>query len=154
MTRGRSRHARPAPANPGPSPQTDEPVSLQLIADKLDRLVWRRRPMGVDEQQVWHVIRRLDEMYRQLYREQEVRYQALLEQAQWQTPPRRQPTPPKEATPPRMQPHQPRQQAPTSSAQPRARHFSAPAAADQGLTKPLRPTPPTPANGSRPSRRS
>lgn len=65
----------------GREAQPEPPVSLQLIADKLDRLTWRHRPMGVDERQVWHVIRRLDEMYRQLYREQEVRYEALLEQA-------------------------------------------------------------------------
>ena len=69
--RGRS---KPSQASSAPS----EEVSLQLIADKLDRLTWRRRPMGVDERQVWHVIERLDEMYRQLYREQEIRYEALL----------------------------------------------------------------------------
>ena len=38
--------------------------------------------MGVDERQVWHVIERLDQMYRQLFREQEIRYQALLERAE------------------------------------------------------------------------
>ena len=59
----------------------DQEVSLELIASKLQRLKWRHRPMGVDERQVWHVIERLDQMYRQLYREQEVRYQALLERA-------------------------------------------------------------------------
>ena len=63
-------------------PAGQEPVSLELIADKLARLTWRRRPLGVDERQVWHVIQRLDEMYRQLYREQELRYQALLAQSQ------------------------------------------------------------------------
>ena len=72
--RGRS---KPSQASSAPS----EEVSLQLIADKLDRLTWRRRPIGVDERQVWHVIERLDEMYRQLYREQEIRYEALLAQA-------------------------------------------------------------------------
>lgn len=56
-------------------------MTLQLIADKLQRLVWRRRLWGVDERQAWHVVQRLDEMYRQLYREQQVRYEALLEQA-------------------------------------------------------------------------
>jgi hypothetical protein len=60
----------------------DQEVSLELIASKLQRLKWRHRPMGVDERQVWHVIERLDQMYRQLYREQEVRYQALLERAE------------------------------------------------------------------------
>lgn len=73
---GRSRPSQ------GSSSAPSEEVSLQLIADKLDRLTWRRRPMGVDERQVWHVIGRLDEMYRQLYREQQVRYEALLAQAQ------------------------------------------------------------------------
>lgn len=61
--------------------QEDQPVSLQLIADKLQRLVWRRRLWGIDERQAWHVVHRLDEMYRQLYREQQIRYEALLEQA-------------------------------------------------------------------------
>lgn len=56
-------------------------VSLELIADKLERLTWRHRLYGVDERQVWHVIQRLDEMYRQIYREQEIKYQALLDQA-------------------------------------------------------------------------
>lgn len=62
-------------------PLRDEPVSLQLIASKLDRLVWRKRLWGVDERQVWHVVKRMDEMYRQLYREQQVRYEALLAEA-------------------------------------------------------------------------
>jgi phage host-nuclease inhibitor protein Gam len=57
-------------------------VSLELIASKLERLKWRHKPMGVDERQVWHVIERLDQMYRQLFREQEIRYQALLERAE------------------------------------------------------------------------
>lgn len=61
--------------------QEDRPISLQLIADKLQRLVWRRRLLGIDERQAWHVVHRLDEMYRQLYREQQIRYEALLEQA-------------------------------------------------------------------------
>lgn len=56
-------------------------VSLELIADKLKRLTWRHRLYGVDERQAWHVIQRLDEMYRQIYREQEIKYQTLLEQA-------------------------------------------------------------------------
>lgn len=72
---GRSRKRVPQ------SIQEDQPVSLQLIADKLQRLVWRRRPWGIDERQAWHVVHRLDEMYRQLYREQQIRYEALLEQA-------------------------------------------------------------------------
>jgi hypothetical protein len=56
-------------------------VNLELIASKLKRLTWRHRLYGVDERQAWHVIQRLDEMYRQIYREQEIKYQALLEQA-------------------------------------------------------------------------
>ncbi|MDY5275568.1 MAG: hypothetical protein SPH33_06770, partial [Atopobiaceae bacterium] len=44
----------------------------------------RHSLMGVDEREVWHVIERLDEMYRQLYREQEVRYEALLQEARQQ----------------------------------------------------------------------
>lgn len=72
---GRSRKRVPQ------SIQEDRPVSLQLIADKLQRLVWRRCLWGIDERQAWHVVHRLDEMYRQLYREQQVRYETLLEQA-------------------------------------------------------------------------
>ena len=78
--RGRS-SKRQASDAPQRQPEAER-VSLQLIADKLARLTWRRRLWGVDERQVWHVVQRLDEMYRQLYREQEVRYQVLLEQAQ------------------------------------------------------------------------
>lgn len=74
--RGRSK-----PRQPSNEPSAKEPISLQLIADKLERLIWRKRLWGVDERQVWHVVSRLDEMYRQLYREQQVRYEALLAQA-------------------------------------------------------------------------
>ena len=77
---GRSRKRVPQ------SIQEDRPVSLQLIADKLQRLVWRRRLWGLDERQAWHVVHRLDEMYRQLYREQQIRYEALLEQARAEQP--------------------------------------------------------------------
>ncbi len=65
-------------------PQDPQELSLELIAQKLDRLTWRHSLMGVDEREVWHVIERLDEMYRQLYREQEVRYEALLKEARHQ----------------------------------------------------------------------
>ena len=67
--------------SPQPSAADDQPVTLQLIAEKLAKLVWRRRLWGVDEKQVWHVVQRMDEMYRQIYHDQEVRYQALLDQA-------------------------------------------------------------------------
>ena len=65
-------------------PQDPQELSLELIAQKLDRLTWRHSLMGVDEREVWHVIESLDEMYRQLYREQEVRYEALLKEARQQ----------------------------------------------------------------------
>jgi hypothetical protein len=65
-------------------PQDPQELSLELIAQKLDQLTWRHSLMGVDEREVWHVIGRLDEMYRQLYREQEVRYEALLQEARQQ----------------------------------------------------------------------
>lgn len=68
-------------------PLRDEPVSLQLIASKLDRLVWRKRLWGVDERQVWHVVKRMDEMYRQLYREQQIRYEVLLAEARGESMP-------------------------------------------------------------------
>ncbi|MGI6033308.1 MAG: hypothetical protein ACOX69_07815 [Coriobacteriales bacterium] len=64
-----------------PSAAQEADVSLELISDKLKRLTWRHRLYGIDEKQAWHVIQRLDEMYRQIYREQEIRYQALLDQA-------------------------------------------------------------------------
>ena len=75
--------------------QEERPVSLQLIADKLQRLVWRRRLWGIDERQAWHVVHRLDEMYRQLYREQQVHYEALLEQARAEQPVQPKPQAPK-----------------------------------------------------------
>lgn len=62
-------------------PEAPEEVTLQLIAQKLDRLTWRHRLWGVDERQAWHVIQRLDQMYRQLYREQQLHYEALLAEA-------------------------------------------------------------------------
>lgn len=75
--------------------QEDRLVSLQLIADKLQRLVWRRRLWGIDERQAWHVVHRLDEMYRQLYREQQIHYEALLEQARAEQPVQPKPQAPK-----------------------------------------------------------
>lgn len=95
--RGRSRKRQQPDASP-----RQEAVTLQLIADKLSRLVWRRRIWGVDERQVWHVVKRLDGMYRQLFHEQEVRYQALLEQARGQAPLRQQGLQPSNR--PRVQP--------------------------------------------------
>lgn len=65
-------------------PQDPQELSLGLIAQKLGQLTWRHSLMGVDEREVWHVIGRLDEMYRQLYREQEIRYEALLQEAREQ----------------------------------------------------------------------
>lgn len=80
-TRGR-RGCKDAKVIPdGQDPTAQENVSLQLIADKLDHLTWRHSLWGVDEREVWHVVERLDQMYRQLYREQQVRYEALLQQA-------------------------------------------------------------------------
>lgn len=64
----------------GAAADSEQP-SLELIAQKLNKLVWRRRLWSVDERQAWHVIQRMDEMYRQLYREQQVHYEALLQQA-------------------------------------------------------------------------
>lgn len=75
---GRSRDSK---ATQSLQPEAPEEVTLQLIAQKLDRLTWRHRLWGVDERQAWHVIQRLDQMYRQLYREQQLRYEALLAEA-------------------------------------------------------------------------
>lgn len=63
-----------------PEPQAPEELTLELIAQKLDRLTWRHSLWGVDEREAWHVIQRLDEMYRQLYQEQRIHYEALLEE--------------------------------------------------------------------------
>ncbi len=97
-------------------PLQDEPVSLQLIASKLDRLVWRKRLWGVDERQVWHVVKRMDEMYRQLYREQQVRYEVLLAEARGESMPAAagSPTP----QPPVPQPPQSPQAAPATPVTP------------------------------------
>lgn len=67
-----------------PKPKAPEEVSLELIAQKLDRLTWRHSLWGVDEREVWHVVQRLDEMYRQLYQEQQIHYEALLQEARRQ----------------------------------------------------------------------
>lgn len=79
--RAKARHSK-AQAVPA---EAEQPT-LELIAQKLERLVWRRRLWGVDERQAWHVIKRMDEMYRQLYREQQVHYEALLQQARGAKP--------------------------------------------------------------------
>lgn len=79
---GRSRK-RAVPTSP---PTQEEQPSLELIAGKLERLTWRHRLFGVDERQAWHVIQRLDEMYRQLYREQRIHYEALLEESERRKP--------------------------------------------------------------------
>lgn len=53
-------------------------TSLQTIADKLQTMKFRHRLWGVSEQDVWVKVKRIDEMYRSLYQEQEAKYQALL----------------------------------------------------------------------------
>lgn len=72
------------PAPPVKEQEAPEDISLELIASKLDHLTWRHSLWGVDEREVWHVIQRLDEMYRQLYREQEIHYEALLQESRRQ----------------------------------------------------------------------
>jgi hypothetical protein len=83
---GRKKAKAESKATPSGQDASTEQVSLQLIADKLDRLTWRHSLLGVDEREVWHVVQRLDEMYRQLYREQQVHYEALLQQARGEAP--------------------------------------------------------------------
>ena len=53
--------------------------SLDAIAEKLSTLRFKRSIWGVDERDVIHKIQRIDEMYRELYLRQELRYQTLLE---------------------------------------------------------------------------
>lgn len=60
------------------STDEDRPSSLEGIAQKLEKLRFRKAIWGVSEQDVWRKIRRLDQMYCGLYRDQEVRYQQLL----------------------------------------------------------------------------
>lgn len=60
----------------GTSPHKD--VSLDAIAEKLSTMRFRRSIWGADERDVLNKIRRIDEMYRELYRDQETRYQTLL----------------------------------------------------------------------------
>lgn len=83
------------------APASEEPqrVTLKLIADKLDRLTWRHQLMGVSERQAWHVIERLDEMYRQLYEEQRVHYEALLQEARRESSRREETSTPTQALP-------------------------------------------------------
>ena len=53
-------------------------MSLQVIADKLEKLRFKTALFGYSKKDVWHKISRLDEMYRELYELQEYKYQALL----------------------------------------------------------------------------
>ena len=53
-------------------------ISLQVIADKLERLTFKTALFGYSKKDVWHKISRLDEMYRELYDLQEFRYQSLV----------------------------------------------------------------------------
>lgn len=57
----------------------DQLGPLDAIAEKLSTMRFKRSIWGVDERDVVRKIQRIDEMYRELYRKQEVRYQALLE---------------------------------------------------------------------------
>ena len=55
-----------------------EDISLQSIADALKRLKFKKSLFGVNEQDVWKKIRRLDAMYQELYQMQEIKYKALI----------------------------------------------------------------------------
>lgn len=57
----------------------DQSGSLGAIAEKLSTMRFKRAIWGVDERDVIHKIQRIDEMYRELYQAQELRYQTLLE---------------------------------------------------------------------------
>lgn len=58
--------------------QEEEEISLQSIADALKRLKFKKSLFGVNEQDVWKKIRRLDAMYQELYQVQEIKYKALI----------------------------------------------------------------------------
>ena len=73
--------ARPTCSTPDHSSAEEQSMTLDLIAGKLDRLAWRHCIWGISEKQAWHVVRRLNEMYRQIYLEQQTRYEAMLEEA-------------------------------------------------------------------------
>ena len=55
-------------------------ISLQVIAQKLEKLRFKRAFFGASEKDVWHKISRLDEMYRELFSQQELKYQSLLKE--------------------------------------------------------------------------
>ncbi len=59
--------------------QKEEDISLQSIADALKRLRFKKSLFGVNEQDVWKKIRRLDAMYQELYQMQEIKYKALID---------------------------------------------------------------------------
>lgn len=76
---GRGKYRRggaPAAHDEGPAGA----VTLEAIAEKLGDLRFRRAVWGADDRDVLNKIRRIDEMYRALYLEQEARYRALLEE--------------------------------------------------------------------------
>lgn len=57
-------------------------TGLEEIARRLDTLRFKRSFLGLNQQDVWLKVRRLDEMYRLLYRDQDVRIQDLESQVQ------------------------------------------------------------------------
>lgn len=71
-------------APPADARSPDGAGSLDAIAEKLSTLRFKKSIWGVDERDVIHKIQRIDEMYRELYQEQEVRYQALLKDCERQ----------------------------------------------------------------------
>jgi len=62
----------------GDSAKNTSAVSIKSIAEALEKLHFKKSLFGVNERDVWTKIRRLDEMYRTLYREQEIKYRALI----------------------------------------------------------------------------
>lgn len=60
--------------------ETEEAESLENIALALKQLRFRKAMFGVDEQDVWVKLLKIDEMYRDLYYEQEIKYRTLLKE--------------------------------------------------------------------------
>ncbi len=83
MTNSGDKHKRPygkKGAKKADAPRIREITCLEDIAEALKLLRFKKALFGLDERDVWAKLRRLDEMYAGLYKAQELKYRALLEE--------------------------------------------------------------------------
>lgn len=83
MTNSGDKHKQPSgkkEAKEANASRAREITCLEDIARALGSLKFKKALFGADERDVWAKLRRLDEMYAELYKAQELKYRALLEE--------------------------------------------------------------------------